>query len=57
MSPKIRKSIEGRFGWTKTVGGQRKTRFKGRERVRWAFAFTTATYNLFGLPKLFRALA
>lgn len=31
MSPKIRKRIEERFGWIKTIAGQRKARFRGRE--------------------------
>lgn len=57
MSQKIRKRIEEGFGWIKTVGGQRKTRFKGRDRVGWAFAFTAAAYNLVRLPKLLGAFA
>lgn len=32
MSQGIRKRIEEGFGWIKTVAGQRKTRFRGRER-------------------------
>ncbi len=40
MSPKVRKRIEEAFGWIKTVGGRRKTRFKAPDRVGWAFAFT-----------------
>jgi transposase len=57
MSQKIRKRIEEGFGWIKTVGGQRKTRFRGRDKVGWAFAFTAAAYNLVRLPKLLGALA
>ncbi|CAM2885550.1 IS5 family transposase ISNisp7 [Methylobacterium mesophilicum] len=57
MSQKIRKRIEESFGWIKTVGGQRKTRFNGRDRVGWAFAFTAAAYKLVRLPKLLGALA
>jgi transposase len=57
MSQKIRKRIEEGFGWIKTVGGQRKTRFRGRDRVGWAFAFTAAAYNLVRLPKLLGTLA
>ena len=57
MSQKIRKRIEEGFGWIKTVGGQRKTHFRGRDRVGWAFAFTAAAYNLVRLPKLLGALA
>ena len=39
VSQCIRKRIEEVFGWTKTVAGQRKTRFRGLPRVRWAFTF------------------
>jgi transposase len=42
----IRKRIEEAFGWLKTVAGQDKTRFRGRDRVGWAFTFTAAAYNL-----------
>ena len=52
MSQRIRKRIEEGFGWAKTIGGQRKTRFKGRDRVGWAFTFAMAAYNLVRLPKL-----
>jgi transposase len=57
MSQKIRKRIEEGFGWIKTVGGQRKTRFKGKDRVGWAFTFAAAAYNLVRLPKLVEAAA
>ncbi len=57
MSQKIRKRIEEAFGWIKTVAGRRKTRFKGRERVGWDFAFAAAAYNLVRLPKLVGAAA
>lgn len=57
MSQKIRKRIEEGFGWIKTVGGQRKTRFRGRDRVGWAFTFAAAAYNLVRLPKLVEAAA
>lgn len=55
MSQKIRKRIEEGFGWLKTVGSYRKTRFKGRDRVGWAFTFAMAAYNLVRLPKLLQA--
>jgi IS5 family transposase len=53
----IRKRIEEGFGWIKTVAGLRKTRFRGRDRVGWAFTFAAAAYNLVRLPKLLGALA
>jgi len=51
-SQRIRKRIEEAFGWMKTIAGQRKTKFRGVERVGWAFAFAAAAYNLTRLPKL-----
>src|SRR5262245_17793251 len=52
VSQRIRKRIEEAFGWIKTVAGQKKTRFRGRDRVGWAFTFAAAAYNLVRLPKL-----
>jgi transposase len=52
VSQRIRKRIEEAFGWIKTIAGQEKTRFKGRDRVGWAFTFAAAAYNLVRLPKL-----
>lgn len=51
-SQRIRKRIEEAFGWIKTVAGQGKTKFRGRDRVGWAFTFAAAAYNLVRLPKL-----
>ena len=55
VSQRIRKRIEEAFGWMKTVGGQRKTKFRGVERIGWSFAFAAAAYNLVRLPKLMAA--
>jgi transposase len=52
VSQRIRKRIEEAFGWIKTVAGQEKTNFRGRNRVAWAFTFAAAAYNLVRLPKL-----
>ena len=52
VSQRVRKRIEEAFGWIKTVARQEKTRFRGRDRVGWAFTFTAAAYNLVRLPKL-----
>jgi hypothetical protein len=52
VSQRIRKRIEEAFGWIKTIAGQEKTSFRGRERVGWAFTFAAAAYNLVRLPKL-----
>jgi hypothetical protein len=48
----VRKRIEEAFGWVKVVAGQRKTRFRGTDRVGWAFTLAAAAYNLIRLPKL-----
>lgn len=55
VSQRIRKRIEEAFGWIKTVAGQDKTKFRGRDRVGWAFTFSAAAYNLVRLPKLIAA--
>ena len=57
VSQRIRKRIEEAFGWMKTVAGQERTKFRGRERVGWAFTFAAAAYNLARLPKLLEAPA
>ena len=45
-SQRVRKRVEEVFGWMKTVGGPRKTRYRGVERVGLSFVFTAAAYNL-----------
>jgi hypothetical protein len=57
VSQRIRKRIEETFGWVKTVAGQEKTKYRGRERVGWAFTFAVVAYNLTRLPKLMAAPA
>ena len=52
VSLRIRKRIGEAFGWIKTVAGQDKTKFRGRDRVGWAFTFAAAAYDLVRLPKL-----
>lgn len=52
ISQRIRKRIEEVFGWTKSAAGQRQTRFRGLDRVGWAFSFIAAAYNLVRLSKL-----
>lgn len=41
-----RKVVEQVFGWGKSVGGMRKTKHRGKDRVGWTFLFTNAVYNL-----------
>ncbi|MFL5455927.1 MAG: IS5/IS1182 family transposase, partial [Myxococcales bacterium] len=46
ISQRIRKRIEEIFGWTKTVGLFRKTRFNGVERTDFASRLVGVAYNL-----------
>jgi hypothetical protein len=52
ISQRIRKRIEEVFGWTKSAAGMRQTKFRGAERVGWAFNLAAAAYNLVRLPRL-----
>jgi len=52
ISQRIRKRIEEFFGWTKTVGLFRKTRFKGVERTDFASRLVGAAYNLLRMANL-----
>jgi transposase len=52
LSQQKRKRIEEIFGWLKTVGGLRKLRHRGHERVTWMFTFTVAVYNLVRIRNL-----
>lgn len=51
-SQKVRKRIEEIFGWMKTVGGLRKTRYRGLERVDFAGYLVATAYNLVRLARL-----
>jgi transposase len=46
VSQRKRKCVEEIFGWMKTVGLLRKTRYRGLARVGWMFTFAAAVYNL-----------
>ncbi len=52
ISQRIRKRVEEIFGWTKTVGCFRKTRFRGRARTQLAAHLVAAAYNLLRISKL-----
>jgi len=52
VSQRKRKRVEEVFGWMKTVALQRKTRFRGIERVGWMFTFAAAAYNLVRMRNL-----
>ena len=48
----IRKRIEECFGWLKTIGGLRKSRFVGREKLDFQFVLGAAAYNLVRMRNL-----
>ena len=51
-SQRIRKRVEEIFGWMKTVGGLRRSRYQGAERTQaWGY-FVAGTYNLLRLARL-----
>ena len=52
MSQRKRKRVEEVFGWMKTIALQRKTRFRGPDRVGWMFTFAAAAYNLVRMRNL-----
>lgn len=52
ISQRIRKRVEEIFAWMKTVGGFRRTRFKGRAKTQLAAWFVGAAYNLLRMAKL-----
>lgn len=55
LSQRARKKVEEIFGWMKTVGCFRKTRYRGRERTAlWAY-LEGAAYNLVRLTRLLPA--
>lgn len=52
VSLKIRKRVEEIFGWIKTVGGFRRSRYRGLERTQaWGY-FVAGTYNLLRMARL-----
>ncbi len=52
ISQRKRKRIEEIFGWLKTVGGMRKTRFIGQAKTQIAAYLSAAAYNLLRIAKL-----
>jgi transposase len=57
VSQRKRKRVEEVFGWMKTIALQRKTRFRGPDRVGWMFTLAAAAYNLIRMRNLQRATA
>ena len=52
VSLKIRKRVEEIFGWIKTVGGFRRSRYRGRERTQAWGCFVAGTYHLLRMARL-----
>lgn len=52
ISQRVRKRIEQVFGWIKTVGGLRRSRYRGRQRTQLAAHMVGAAYNLLRIAKL-----
>ena len=57
VSQWIRKRVEETFGWMKTIGGLRRTRYRGRQRVQMHAYLVAASYNLLRIARLSAALA
>jgi transposase len=55
VSQRLRKRIEEIFGWIKTTGNLRKSRWIGVERTHAAVNYVTASWNLLRLAKLMAA--
>ena len=45
ISQRFRKRVEASFGWAKTVGGLRKSRFVGHEQLEFQLLVTMAAYH------------
>jgi IS5 family transposase len=52
ISQRKRKRLEEVFGWMKTIALQRKTRFRGPDKIGWMFTFAAAAYNLVRMRNL-----
>ena len=51
-SQRIRKRVEEIFGWMKTVGGFRRTRYRGLDKTGLAGYLVATAYNLVRLGRL-----
>ena len=52
VSQRIRKQVEEIFGWMKTVGGFRRTRYRGLDRTGLAGNLVATAYSLVRMAKL-----
>lgn len=58
ISQRLRKRIEEVWvwGWAKTVGGLRRSRFRGVKKLQWAAYLVGAAYNLVRLAGMLRCI-
>ncbi len=54
VSQRIRKRIEECWGWAKSVGGLRRSRFRGVAKLQWSAYLIAAAYNLTRIAGLLR---
>ena len=52
VSQRVRKRVEEIFGWMKTVGGLRKTRYRGLDRTQLHAYLVAVAYNLLRIARL-----
>ena len=52
VSQRVRKRVEETFGWMKTIGGLRKTRYRGLDRTQLHAYLVAAAYNLLRIARL-----
>jgi transposase len=52
ISQRVRKRIEEGFGWLHTIGGTKKVKVRGRDRVEMAFVMAGCALNLLRIAKL-----
>ena len=57
ISQRIRKRVEEIYGWMKTVGGFRRTRYRGIRRTQFAGYLVGSAYNLMRISRLLTAAA
>lgn len=57
VSQRCRKRVEEIFGWMKSIGGFRRTRYRGTERTDFMGLLVATTYNVIRITKLLKAVA
>jgi transposase len=57
ISQRLRKRVEEIFGWCKTIGGFRRTRYKGKDRIQLHALLVGTAYNLLRIANIQRRAA